>query len=292
MKALTGTGVALVTPFNDDTSIDFDGLGKLVKHVTEGRVDYLVVLGTTGESATMSAEERDSVLAYVKEVNKGKLPLVFGIGGNNTQAVIAEMKRVDLSGVTAILSASPYYNKPTQEGIYQHYKMLAENTPLPIILYNVPGRTASNMTAETTLRLAHDFEKIIAMKEASADMNQVMQVIQHKPEDFLLISGEDGLTFPIIACGGDGVISVVANSQPSTFSQMVREALNGNYEEARKKHYKLIDFTNLLFEQGNPGGVKAALSAQGVCGESLRLPLVKVNEDLRERIKEELKTIA
>jgi 4-hydroxy-tetrahydrodipicolinate synthase len=288
MKNLLGTGVALVTPFKNDGNIDFNGLSKLLEHVIEGGVNYLVVLGTTGESTTLTDEEQADVLEHVKKVNANRLPIVLGIGGNNTQKLLGEFKRFNLEGVTAILSSSPSYNKPTQKGIYQHFKILAEASPLPIILYNVPGRTASNMSAETTLRLAIDFENIIGIKEASADMNQVMEIIKNKPSDFLLISGEDGLTFPMIACGGSGVISVVANSQPNLFSSMVKEALNGDFELAKKKHYQLMDFINLLFEQGNPGGVKAALKHQGICGDHLRLPLWKIDADLEGRIQREL----
>ena len=289
MKNLIGTGVALVTPFNTDGSIDFDGLSNLVEHVIEGGVNYLVVLGTTGESITLTEEEQIEVLEHVKKVNAKRLPIVLGIGGNNTQKLLSEFTRFDLNGVSAILSSSPSYNKPTQEGIYQHFKCLAEAAPLPIVLYNVPGRTASNMTAKTTLRLANDFKNIIGIKEASADMSQVMEIIKDKPSDFLLISGEDGLTFPMIACGGAGVISVVANSQPEIFAGMVKEALNGEFESAKQKHYQLMDFINLLFEQGNPGGVKAALKHQGVCGVQMRLPLWNVDEALEKRIGEELK---
>lgn len=221
MDKIKGTGVALVTPFLADGAIDFNGLSNVVNHVIEGGLDYLVVLGTTGETATLNTVEKDQVLAHVKEVNNGRLPIVVGIGGNNTAAIVEEFERVDLVGVDAILSASPYYNKPTQEGIYQHYKILAEHSPLPLVLYNVPGRTASNMTAQTTLRLAYDFENIVAMKEASGDLNQVMEIIKEKPSSFLVISGEDALNFPIIACGGAGVISVLANSQPKLTSNVV-----------------------------------------------------------------------
>lgn len=291
MKELMGTGVALVTPFKSDKKIDFEGLNSLVEHVIEGGVNYLVVLGTTGESVTLTELEQVEVLEAVKQINKNRLPIVLGIGGNNTEKLVEEFKRFDLNGVSAILSASPSYNKPTQEGIYQHFKRLSQVSPLPIILYNVPGRTASNMTANTTLRLGNDFANIVGVKEASADMDQVMAIIKNKPKDFLLISGEDGLTYPIIACGGAGVISVVANSQPQLFSSMVQEALNGDYHSAKEKHYKIMDFINLLFEQGNPGGVKAALKHQGVCGDTLRLPLWNIEESLENKIKEALKAL-
>ena len=291
MDKIKGTGVALVTPFLADGAIDFNGLTNLVNHVIDGGLSYLVVLGTTGETAILSVEEKDQVLVHVKEVNNGRLPVVIGIGGNNTAAIVEEFERVDLTGVDAILSASPYYNKPTQEGIYQHYKLLSEHSPLPLILYNVPGRTASNMTAETTLRLAHDFENIVAMKEASGDLSQVMEILKEKPADFLLISGEDALNFPIITCGGAGVISVLANSQPKLTADVVNFSLKSENEKARELHYKSLDFINLLFAEGNPAGVKAALKLQGICGDEVRMPLMKASEKLTEKLAEELEVI-
>ncbi|MFT6167544.1 MAG: 4-hydroxy-tetrahydrodipicolinate synthase [Vicingaceae bacterium] len=291
MDKIKGTGVALVTPFLADGAVDFDGLSNLVNHVIDGGLDYLVVLGTTGETATLNTEEKDQVLAHVKSVNKGRLPIVIGIGGNNTAGVVDEFERVDLTGVDAILSASPYYNKPTQEGIYQHYKVLAEHAPLPLILYNVPGRTASNMTAQTTLRLAHDFENIVAIKEASGDLNQVMDIVREKPSHFMVISGEDTLNFPIIACGGVGVISVLANSQPKLTSDVVNFSLQSNNEKARNLHYSSLNFTNLLFAEGNPAGVKAALKIQGVCGYDVRMPLMKASDELCHELKMELKAL-
>ncbi len=288
MENIKGTGVALVTPFLADGDIDFNGLTNLVNHVIDGGLDYLVVLGTTGETATLSTAEKDEVLAHVKKVNNGRLALVIGIGGNNTSAIVEEFERVDLTGVDAILSASPYYNKPTQEGIYQHYKVLAEHSPLPLILYNVPGRTASNMTASTTLRLAHDFENIVAIKEASGDLNQVMEIVKDKPADFMVISGEDALNFPIITCGGVGVISVLANSQPKLTADVVNLALKNENESARNLHYKSLDFINLLFAEGNPAGVKAALKLQEICGDDVRIPLMKASEGLMGTLKAEL----
>lgn len=290
-KAFEGTGVALVTPFNEDKSVDFEGLSKLVNHVIDGGLDYLVVLGTTGETATLSVEEQDAVVAKVIEVNRGRLPIVLGMGGNNTAALIDKLAVTNLEGIDALLSASPYYNKPTQEGIYQHYKALAESTDLPIILYNVPGRTASNISAETTLRLANDFDNIIAIKEASADMDQVMKIIQDKPDNFKVISGEDGLTFPITCCGGSGVISVVANAFPKEFSDMVNLTLDENIKEARSLHYRLKDFIDLLFAEGNPGGVKAALDVLGICKAHMRLPLWPVSEDLKSKIADKVREI-
>ena len=288
MEKIKGTGVALVTPFLANGDVDFNGLSNLVNHVIDGGLDYLVVLGTTGETATLTTVEKDEVLAHVKKVNDGRLPIVIGIGGNNTSALVEEFERVDLSGVDAILSASPYYNKPTQEGIYQHYKVLAEHAPLPIILYNVPGRTASNMTAAITLRLAHDFENIVAIKEASGDLFQLMDILKDKPADFLVISGEDALNFPIITCGGAGVISVLANSQPKLTADVVNSALKNENEKGRNLHFKSLDFINMLFAEGNPAGVKAALKLQGVCGDEVRMPLIKSSEELTVALKAEL----
>ncbi|MBL4707649.1 MAG: 4-hydroxy-tetrahydrodipicolinate synthase [Flavobacteriales bacterium] len=291
MEALKGTGVALVTPFNEDGTVDFEGLTNLVNYVIDGGLDYLVALGTTGEPATMTTAEKDQVLDHIRSTNNGRLPLILGIGGSNTAALVEEFERVDLTGVDAILSASPYYNKPTQEGIYQHYKVLAEHSPLPLILYNVPGRTASNMTAQTTLRLAYDFENIVAMKEASGDLNQVMEIVKRKPEGFILLSGEDALNFPILTCGGEGVISVLANSLPKLTSDVVRFSLKEENEVARNLHYQSLDFINLLFAEGNPAGVKAALKLQGVCGNAVRMPLIKASDDLSESLKKELENL-
>ena len=291
MEKIKGTGVALVTPFLAGGEVDFKGLTNLVNHVVDGGLNYLVVLGTTGETATLSTEEKDQVLAHVKSVNAGRLPIVIGIGGNNTAAVVEEFERFDLKVVDAILSASPYYNKPTQEGIYQHYKVLAEHAPLPLILYNVPGRTASNMTAETTLRLAHTVENIVGIKEASGDLNQVMEIVKGKPSEFAVISGEDVLNFPIIACGGIGVISVLANTLPKLTADVVNLSLNSDNKKARDLHYSSINFTNLLFAEGNPAGVKAALKIQGICDDEVRMPLMKASEKLFNELQQELKTL-
>lgn len=291
MEKIKGTGVALVTPFLAGGEVDFKGLTNLVNHVVDGGLNYLVVLGTTGETATLSTEEKDQVLAHVKSVNAGRLPIVIGIGGNNTAAVVEEFERFDLKGVDAILSASPYYNKPTQEGIYQHYKVLAEHATLPLILYNVPGRTASNMTAETTLRLAHTVENIVGIKEASGDLNQVMEIVKGKPSEFAVISGEDVLNFPIIACGGIGVISVLANTLPKLTADVVNLSLNSDNKKARDLHYSSINFTNLLFAEGNPAGVKAALKIQGICDDEVRMPLMKASEKLFNELQQELKTL-
>ena len=273
-----GLGVALVTPFRENGSIDYAGLGRVIEHQIAGGVDYLVVLGTTGESVTLSSEEKKQLLAQVIEVVHHRVPIVLGVGGNNTAEVVHQLESYDLSGVDGILSVSPYYNKPTQEGIYQHYKAIAQASLLPIILYNVPGRTGSNMTAETTLRLARDFENIVGIKEASANLDQMGLILKHRPKDFLLISGDDALTLPIIAMGGEGVISVVGNALPEEFSNLVHAALKGDYATARAEHYKLIELITLLFADGSPGGIKEVLSILGLCGKHVRLPLVNVNE--------------
>lgn len=291
MKNFRGSGVALVTPFTASGEVDHTGLRKLVNFVTEKGINYLVVMGTTGESATLTKAEKDAVLATVIDENKGKLPIVLGIGGNNTQAVLEAFKSQDFTGVDAILSVSPYYNKPTQEGIYQHYKVLAEATELPIILYNVPGRTASNISAQTTLRLAHDFKNIIAVKEASGNLEQIMEITMNRPEGFLVISGDDNLTLPMLALGGDGVISVSGQGYPEVFSKMVNDGLSGKIEEARKGHYELFEVTKMLFAEGNPGGIKVALEARGVCGAGVRLPLWPISESLKNDIVAETQRI-
>lgn len=281
-----GTGVAIVTPFSKDGNVDFKGLTSLIEHLIKGKVEYLVVLGTTGESAVLNKDEKSAVINHVLDTVEGRVSLVLGIGGNNTQEVVDTIKHSNLKGFSAILSVSPYYNKPSQEGIYQHYKMIAGVSPLPIILYNVPGRTMSNMTSETTLRLANDFKNIIAIKEASGNVEQCMRIIKNKPKDFLVISGDDNLTLPLIASGAYGVISVLANAYPKDFSEMVRQALAGNIAQAQKLHYKTFEITEQLFADGNPGGVKIALELLKVCGSNVRLPLVKPNEKVQKRLKE------
>lgn len=289
MNKFRGTGVALITPFDSDHNIDFNGLEKLVNHCIDGGVDYLVVMGTTGENAVLSNAEKLEVLKFVQKVNAGRKPIVYGIGGNNTRALVETIKSTDFNGIDAILSVSPYYNKPTQEGIYQHYKTISEACPVDIILYNVPGRTSSNMTAETTLRIARDFDNVIAIKEASGNMEQVMKIINERPEGFLVISGDDNLTLPIIACGGDGVTSVSGEGFPKVFTKMVNDALAGNMEAAREGHYRLFEVTKMLFEEGNPGGIKAALKFQNICEEHMRQPLWMISDDLRNRIGDEMK---
>jgi 4-hydroxy-tetrahydrodipicolinate synthase len=286
---LTGTGVAIVTPFKKNGAVDFTALKKLVNHLISGKVEYLVVMGTTGESVTLSKEEKQEVIDCVVKENKKRLPLVLGVGGNDTAEIVKLIAKVDAKNFSAILSVSPYYNKPSQEGIYQHYKAIAKASKLPIILYNVPGRTSSNITWETTVRLANDFKNIIAIKEASGSIEQCMKIINNRPKNFLVISGDDNLTLPIIALGGDGVISVVANAFPFDFSEMVRAALEDDMNTARKLHYKLMDFTDLLFADGNPGGIKYALSLMKIGEPYVRLPLVEPNDKVKQKLKEILK---
>ena len=281
----TGTGVAIVTPFTTKKDIDFPALTKLVEHLIKGRVEYIVVLGTTGETATLSKEEKQQVIAHIIKATKKRIPLVLGVGGNNTAELVMQLKKDDLSGFDAILSVSPYYNKPSQEGIYQHYKAIAKASPLPIILYNVPGRTASNITAETTLRLANEFKNIIAIKEASGNIEQCMKIIKYRPDNFLIISGDDNLTLPLIASGADGVISVVANAYPKDYSDMVRSALFHDFKTAQKLHYKLMEITEQLFADGNPGGVKVVLAQKKITQTTVRLPLVEPNDTVKAKLK-------
>ena len=291
MQSFVGTGVALVTPFKKDFSIDFDALEKIVNYVIEGGVEYLVVLGTTGEPATLTSEEKQLVIDAIVRVNNKRLPLVLGVGGNNTMQLVEELKTRDFSAFSAILSVSPYYNKPTQEGIYQHFSALAKASPVPIILYNVPGRTASNMLPSTVLRLANEFSNIIGIKEAAGDIVQAMKIIQHKPKDFLVISGDDMITLPMVLAGGSGVISVIGEGFPKEFSQMVRFGLERKVDEAYALHYKIADATDMIFEQGNPAGIKQVFKALGLSEETVRLPLVAVNEDLAIRLNDFTKNI-
>ncbi len=277
----TGTGVAIVTPFTNKGDVDFPALTKLVEHLIKGRVEYIVVLGTTGESATLSKEEKQQVIAHIVKVNKKRVPLVLGVGGNNTAEIVHSLKKDDLSAFSAILSVSPYYNKPSQEGIYQHYKAIAKASPLPIILYNVPGRTSSNMA----IRLAKEFKNIIAIKEASGNLEQCMKIIKHRPDNFLIISGDDNLTLPMIASGADGVISVVANAYPKDFSDMVRHALIHDIKTAQKLHYKLMEITEQLFTDGNPGGIKHVLALKNITKSNVRLPLVEPNDSVKAKLK-------
>lgn len=279
-----GLGVALVTPFRSNGAIDYVGLEKVIEHQITGGIDYLVVMGTTGESVTLNAEEKRQLLAQVLEFVRNRIPIVLGVGGNNTAEVVHALESYDLSGVDGILSVSPYYNKPTQEGIYQHYRALAQASLLPIILYNVPGRTASNMSAETTLRLASDFGNIVAIKEASGNLDQIGTILKHCPKDFLVISGDDSLTLPILALGGHGVISVVGNALPAEFSTLVQSAMKGDLDTARTEHFKMLEFMSAIFAEGNPGGIKEALAVLGLCERHLRLPLVNVGEATAKRI--------
>jgi len=282
MKNLIGTGVALVTPMHEDGSIDYKGLNKLLAHTGKG-VDYYVVMGTTGESATLSKKEKQAVLDFVLKNNKRNLPVVYGIGGNDTQSVLEELIHTDLTGVAAILSVSPYYNKPSQEGIYQHFKAVARVSTVPVILYNVPGRTASNLTADTTLRLAQ-LDNVIGIKEASGNLEQCMKIAKEKPKDFMLISGDDMLTLAIYATGGVGVISVLANAYPGVFKRIKDFAFAGKLAAAQKEQFKLLDINGPMYEEGNPVGVKYLLSLLGVCEPHVRLPLVNPSDNLKKKI--------
>lgn len=282
MKKLYGTGVALVTPFTESLEVDFKAMKKLLNHTAKG-VDYYVVMGTTGESATCSLEEKKEILDFVKRNNPKKLPIVFGIGGNNTAEVIEAIRESDLDGVSALLSVSPYYSKPSQEGIYQHFKALADASPVPIILYNVPGRTASNMTAETTLRLA-EHGNVAGIKEASGSLEQCMRISSKAPRNFMLISGDDLLTVPIYAIGGVGIISVLANAFPLPFRKMKEYSFAGNLAKARQEQFKLLDINGPMYEEGNPVGVKYVLATMGICSENVRLPLYLASTGLKKRI--------
>ena len=281
----------MVTPFQADGAVDFSGLETVVNHIIGGGVEYLVILGTTGESATLNKQEKKDIWSSTVKFTNGRVPLVAGIGGNNTYEVLKSIEEFDTTGYDAILSVSPYYNKPTQEGIYQHYKAIAENSPLPIILYNVPGRTGSMVSAETTVRLAHDFKNVIATKEASGSFDQFNAIMRDKPEDFLFISGDDPVTLPMVAMGAAGVISVIGNAIPKAMSDMVRLCLKGDYANARPLHYSLIEFTRLMFTEGNPAGVKQAMKELGICSDEVRLPLTRVSSDTAAKISAELQKI-
>lgn len=284
MEAFVGTGVALVTPFKEDLTVDTVALENLVKDQIENGIEYLVVLGTTGESAVLSHEEKELVKATVKKANNGKLPLVLGIGGNNTAGVVEELKTADLDGFDAILSVSPYYNKPTQEGIFRHFQAVSEASPLPIIVYNVPGRTSSNILPDTVNRMARELHNIIGIKEAAGDIVQAMKLISLVPNDFLVISGDDMITLPMTLAGGKGVISVIGQGLPKEFSEMVRLGLAGKVSEAYKLHYKIAPSIDLIFAEGNPAGIKAMLAKKGIIANNLRLPLVEASEALQKKI--------
>jgi 4-hydroxy-tetrahydrodipicolinate synthase len=292
-KKFTGTGIAIVTPFYTDGRIDWDSFKKLIEFWIAGKVEYLVVLGTTGESATIHGEEKQQVFSFVQDAVSGRLPLVAGIGGNDTHEVINGFEKFDLKGYDAILSVSPYYNKPNQEGLFQHYKVLNAATPLPLMMYNVPSRTGMNVTADTQLRIAHECKNIFATKEASGNFEQINQIIKYKPEHFMVISGDDPITLPMIASGAEGLISVVANAYPKDYSDMVRLCLANDFDEANKLHYKYTDIIASMFIEGSPSGVKAYLSEMGLCENTFRLPVWKVSDKLHLKIRELIrKTLA
>ncbi|GLU44496.1 4-hydroxy-tetrahydrodipicolinate synthase [Allomuricauda sp. NBRC 101325] len=291
MEQLVGTGVALVTPFRDDASIDVDALTRIVEFNIKEGVDYLVVLGTTAESATLSKADKQLVIDVIVRTNAGRLPLVLGIGGNNTMAVVDELQSTDLSEFDAVLSVSPYYNKPTQEGIYQHFKAVAKASPKPIILYNVPSRTGSNMLPETTLRLAHEVPNIVAIKEACGDMVQIDKILREKPAHFMVISGDDFTALPTVLAGGSGVISVIGQGLPTAFSQMINLGLEGNVSEAYKIHHNISPLMSLIFEEGNPAGIKSVFESLGLSSALVRLPLVEASVGLKEKIGSFLKSL-
>ena len=282
---LQGTGVAIITPFKATMEVDFDALGKLIDFIIEDGIEYIVTLGTTGETPTLDSEEKFDIINYTFEKVHGRVPVVVGVGGNNTKEVMENLQSYPLEKAAAVLSASPYYNKPSQEGIFQHYKNLAAASPKPVILYNVPGRTGSNITAETTLRLAKEVENIAGIKEASGNMVQCMHILRDRPDDFLVVSGDDHVTLPLIACGMDGVISVAANCFPKDFSAMVRHCLQGDFTLARPLHYKCLEGNDLLFAENNPAGVKAFLHELGLIENVLRLPLVPLSSTIHQKVK-------
>ena len=291
VKKFKGTGVAIVTPFKNDSSIDFAALGRVVNHVIAGGVNYIVVMGTTGESATLTKDEKKAIISYVAEVNDGRVPLVTGIGGNSTQEVINCVRHANLTGVDGILSVAPYYNKPNQRGLFQHFKAIATCSPVPVIMYNVPGRTCSNISSDTCIELANECENIIAIKEASGDMAQIMRIIRGKPDNFSVISGDDMLTIPIIASGGSGIISVLANAFPLATSELVSHTLKNNYKSARELQLRYLEIIELLFIDGNPSGVKAMLSMMNICQNNLRLPLVPVSRTVYSRIQKAIEEV-
>lgn len=291
LKFLRGTGVAIVTPFQADEELDYPGLARVIEHIIQGGVEYIVTMGTTGETATLFEDEIQPLLEFTKKQVNGRIPIVLGIGGNDTWDVKEVIKRTNFDGISAILSVSPYYNRPQQEGIYQHFKQIADSTPLPIILYNVPTRTGSNIEAQTTLRLARDCHNIVAVKEASGNLNQIMEIIQNKPADFHVLSGDDALALPAIACGASGVISVVANVAPRTYSDLIRAALAMDYKTAQALQYRTLDLINALFREASPSGIKAALEIQGLCSNHLRLPMVPVSPSLYTEIQRALQAL-
>lgn len=278
---IDGTGVAIVTPFHNYGTVDFTSLEKIIEHIIQGGVDFIVALGTTSEAATLSADERLAVVNFIKETVNGRIPIVLGCGGNNTHAIVDFIKFTDFDGIDAILSVAPYYNKPNQKGIYNHFKLISGASKVPVILYNVPGRTCSDISAETVIRLAKDFKNIMGVKEASGDMNKVMQILRDRPKDFKVFSGDDALTYPMMTMGADGVISVAAMAYPKEYSDMVRYIKQQKYDDALKIHFSLLEFIEAIFADGNPAGIKAALSMMDFCKNNLRLPMVKVNKALQ-----------
>lgn len=291
MKKLKGAGVAMVTPFKNDLSVDFTALGRIVDHLINGGINYIVVMGTTGESVTVTKDEKKAVISHVLEMVEKRIPVIVGIGGNNTQEVINIIKHTDLEGIDGILSVAPYYNKPTQRGIYQHFKAIATCCSIPVIMYNVPGRTCSNISAETCLQLAADCDNITGIKEASGDISQIMKIIKGKPDSFSVISGDDLMTLPIIAAGGSGVISVLANAYPAQCVDMVNNALKYNFKLAREIQFRFLEMTELLFTEGNPSGIKAIMNVLNLCQNTLRLPLVPVSRPTMLRIQKAVEEI-
>ncbi len=291
MKRFKGTGVAIVTPFKNDSSIDFAALGRTINHVIGGGVNYVVALGTTGESVTLTKDEKKAIISYVIETIDGRVPLMVGIGGNNTQEVINSVRHSNLTGVDGILSVAPYYNKPTQKGLFQHFKAIATSSPIPLVIYNVPGRTSCNISSDTCLELAHACDNIIGVKEASGDISQIMRIMKGKPDNFSVISGDDMMTIPIISVGGAGVISVLANAFPGQTSEIVTHSLKGNFKSARDLQFRFLEMIELLFIEGNPSGVKAMMSLMNICQNNLRLPLVPVSRTIYTRIQKAIEEV-
>jgi 4-hydroxy-tetrahydrodipicolinate synthase len=292
MKKFKGAGVAIVTPFKNDSSIDFSALERVINHIIKGGINYIVVLGTTGESVTLTKDEKKATISYVLEVVASRVPIILGIGGNNTQEVVNQIRQTDLTGIDGILSVAPYYNKPTQRGIFQHFKTIATWSPIPIIMYNVPGRTGCNISADTCLELAHNCENIKGIKEASGDLSQIMKIMRGKPENFDLISGDDMLTLPVIAAGGAGVISVLGNAFPAACTELVNHALKNNFKSAREIQFRYLEMIELLFIEGNPAGIKAMLNTMNICQNILRLPLVTVSRPTMTRIQKAVEDVA
>lgn len=291
MKKFKGTGVAVVTPFKNDSSIDFAAMGRITEHLIKGGVDYIVLMGTTGEASTLNKDEKRALTSFVTELVNGRVPLVAGIGGNNTSETVSFIRHADFEGIDAILSVAPYYNKPSQRGIYQHFRQIAASSPVPVIIYNVPARTGSSILPETCLELARDCENIIGIKEASGNIENVLRILRDKPDNFFVVAGNDIDILPVIAAGGSGVISVLANAYPGEVTEMVNQALKNNYRSAREIQYRFLEMTELLFTDGNPSGVKAMLSNMNLCQNILRLPLVPVNRSVQSRIQKAMEAM-